>query len=112
LASSADDCSDEGLAIALAECCILGGHGAVITVKDKIRTDALLFGESQSRVVISTARKNQEKVKTICKKHGVPCTAIGEVKGAALVINDCVKASVTELKRVYTQVIPKVIAAA
>ena len=109
LVSSAHDCSDGGLAIALAECCVLGGHGAVITVKDKIRTDALLFGESQSRVVVSTARKNQKKVKTICKKHGVPCTSIGEVKGDALIINDCVDASVAKLKRVYTQAIPKAV---
>jgi phosphoribosylformylglycinamidine synthase len=109
LASSAHDCSDGGLAIALAECCILGGRGAVITLKDKMRTDALLFGESQSRIVISTARKNQEKVKTICKKHGVPCTAIGEVKGVALIINDCVNASVTQLKRLHTQAIPKAV---
>jgi phosphoribosylformylglycinamidine (FGAM) synthase-like enzyme len=112
LASSAHDLSDGGLAIALAECCILGGHGAVITVKDKIRTDALLFGESQSRIVISTARKNQEKVKAICRKHGASCTAIGEVKGDALVINDCIKVSVAQMKRVYTQAIPKAVAAA
>jgi phosphoribosylformylglycinamidine synthase len=112
LASSAHDCSDGGLAIALAECCILGGHGAVITVKDKMRTDALLFGESQSRIIVSTAHKNQEKVKTICKKHGVPCTSIGEVKGDALIINDYVNASVKELKRLYTQAIPKAVAAA
>ena len=111
LVSSAHDCSDGGLAVALAECCILGGHGAVITVKDKIRTDALLFGESQSRVVISTTRKNQEKAKTICRKHGASCAAIGEVKGDALVINDRVKVSVAQMKRVYTQAIPKAVAA-
>jgi phosphoribosylformylglycinamidine synthase subunit PurL len=109
LASSAHDCSDGGLAIALAECCILGGHGAMITVKDKMRTDALLFGESQSRVVISAARKNQEKVKAICQKHGIPCTAIGEVKGDVLIINDYVNAPVAELKRAYTQAIPKAV---
>ncbi|MDM7999062.1 MAG: phosphoribosylformylglycinamidine synthase subunit PurL, partial [Dehalococcoidia bacterium] len=62
LAASAHDCSDGGLAVALAECCIMGGHGAAVTLRDKMRTDALLFGESQSRVIISTAPRNQDKV--------------------------------------------------
>jgi phosphoribosylformylglycinamidine synthase len=109
LASSAHDCSDGGLAIALAECCILGGHGAVITVKDKIRTDTLLFGESQSRIIISTLRKNQEKIKTICKKYNAPCTAIGEVKGDSLIINKSIKVKVARLKDVHSQAIPRAV---
>jgi phosphoribosylformylglycinamidine synthase len=109
LASSAHDCSDGGLAITLAECCILGGHGAVITVKDKIRTDALLFGESQSRIIISTIRKNQEKIKTICKKYNAPCTAIGEVKGDSLIINTSIKVKVAKLQEVHSQAIPRAI---
>jgi len=109
LASSAHDCSDGGLAIALAECCILGGHGAVITVKDKIRTDALLFGESQSRIIISASRKNRDKIKTICNKYGAPCTVIGEVKGDSLVINNSIKTRVIKLQDVHSQSIPKVV---
>ncbi|MDM7999066.1 MAG: AIR synthase-related protein, partial [Dehalococcoidia bacterium] len=91
---------------------IMGGHGAAVTLRDKMRTDALLFGESQSRVIISTAPRNQDKVKAICKKHGVPCTAMGEVKGDALVVNDRVNLPVTRLKRVHAQAIPKAIGAA
>ncbi|MFA5367589.1 MAG: AIR synthase-related protein, partial [Dehalococcoidia bacterium] len=106
LASSAHDCSDGGLAVALAECCILGGHGAVITVNDKMRTDALLFGESQSRVIISAAPKNREKIKAICKKHGVPCASIGEVKGDSLIINDSIKVKVARLQSAHSQAIP------
>lgn len=109
LASSAHDCSDGGLAVALAECCILGGNGAVITIKDKMRTDALLFGESQSRIVISTARKNQEKIKTICKKFHAPCTAIGEIKGDSLVINNSIKVKVARLQEAHGKAIPKAI---
>ncbi|MFA5056336.1 MAG: phosphoribosylformylglycinamidine synthase subunit PurL [Dehalococcoidia bacterium] len=109
LASSAHDCSDGGLAVALAECCILGGNGAVITIKDKMRTDALLFGESQSRIVISTARKNQEKIKTICKKFHAPCIAIGEVKGDSLVINNSIKVKVARLQEAHGKAIPKAI---
>ncbi|MBN2100014.1 MAG: phosphoribosylformylglycinamidine synthase subunit PurL [Dehalococcoidia bacterium] len=112
LVSSAHDCSEGGLSVALAECCVLGGRGAVVALKDRMRTDALLFGESQSRIVVSTARQNQDKVEAVCRKHGAPCTAIGEVKGNALLINDCIKVSVAQMKRVYTQTIPKAVATA
>jgi len=107
LASSAHDCSDGGLAIALAECCILGGHGAVITLKDKMRNDALLFGESQSRIIISTGGKNQEKIKTICKKYNAPCTVIGEVKGDSLIINKLIKVKVARIQDIHSKAIPR-----
>ena len=54
---SAHDCSDGGLSVALAECCISAPdtrRGAVVKLPlDASRRDALLFGESQSRVVLS-----------------------------------------------------------
>lgn len=109
LASSSHDCSDGGLAVALAECCILGGHGAVIAVNDKIRTDALLFGESQSRIIISAPNKNQDKIKNICKKYNVPFKFIGEVKGDSLIINDFIKAKVAKLQDVHSKAIAQAI---
>ena len=54
---SAHDCSDGGLAVALTECCISGSDerlGAVVQLSlDGLRRDALLFGESQSRILLS-----------------------------------------------------------
>src|SRR4029078_3510418 len=58
LVQSAHDCSDGGLAVALAECCVSGphaAHGAVVKLGlGSLRRDALLFGESQSRIILST----------------------------------------------------------
>jgi len=53
LIKSAHDCSEGGLAVALAECCVTGPRsvGAAVDLKDEIRPDCLLFGESQSRIV-------------------------------------------------------------
>ncbi len=112
LVSSAHDCSDGGLAVALAECCILGGRGAVIKMDDPIRTDALLFGETQSRVVVSVPPENRAKVAALCRKLGVRCTRIGQVKGKSLVINDWVRASVAGLARLHAQAIPRAVAGA
>ena len=58
---SSHDVSDGGLAIALAECCILSEKGAVIELKnDYSRDDNLLFGEGGSRIIFSI-NKNKEK---------------------------------------------------
>ena len=90
LVQSAHDCSDGGLAVALAECCVSGpsaARGAVVKLGlGPLRRDALLFGESQSRVILS-ARPNA--VKTLLSRAaeaGVPAAQIGTVGGAGLVI--------------------------
>jgi phosphoribosylformylglycinamidine synthase len=56
LLRSAHYCSQGGLAVALAECCIAGGRGIdAAGVKRAGRLDAALFGEAQSRIVVSCA---------------------------------------------------------
>jgi len=93
---SAHDCSDGGLAAALAESCIseliakdtprlLGATVDLSEIKDA-RLDALLFGETQSRVVISTKAINATKVVERAKLLGVPAVQIGTVGGDKLTI--------------------------
>ena len=79
---SAHDCSDGGLAVALAECCMMNReamHGARVdlTAWERLPLRALLFGEAQGRVVASTTRTAD--VLAIAKRHGVPARAIGTV---------------------------------
>jgi phosphoribosylformylglycinamidine synthase len=89
LVSSAHDCSEGGLAVALAECCIGGEKkiGAKINLKYKERTDTLLFGESQSRIIISCSLSNVSKIEKIAKKNKVPFSIIGKTGGKNLEIN-------------------------
>ena len=68
LLNSAHDCSDGGLAVAIAESCFSSlGRKAVGAEVDLptngLATEALLFGESPSRIIISFAQENLEKVK-------------------------------------------------
>ncbi len=74
LAESAHDLSDGGLAVALAEC-TFGGMGAAIEVDFDVRPELLLFDESPSRILVSTA--NAEEVKKIALFHGVESPRIG-----------------------------------
>jgi len=93
---SAHDCSDGGLAVALAESCIselvardtprlLGATVDLSEIKDT-RLDALLFGETQSRVVITTKAINATKVIERAKLLGVPAVKLGTVGGDKLAI--------------------------
>jgi phosphoribosylformylglycinamidine synthase len=79
------------LAVALAECCISNKDkiiGAKINISSSpIRQDALLFGESQSRVIVSCSPENAYKIEIMAKANNVPCQKIGEVGGQALVID-------------------------
>jgi len=87
---SAHDCSDGGLAVALAECCV--SHptkpiGAVLKLTlNRLRRDALLFGESQSRVVLSVRPAQVDQVLHMTQTFNVPAMTIGTVGGDRLVI--------------------------
>ena len=83
---SAHDCSDGGLAVALAECAI-GDADAPLGAEIDLSTwsalplRALLFGEAQGRVVVSTA--DPDGVIATAAKHGVPARRIGTVRATS-----------------------------
>jgi phosphoribosylformylglycinamidine synthase II len=81
LVNSAHDISDGGLAVALAECCISGNLGFSGAVESEIRADVLLFGEGQSRIIISLSEKNLSTLQKLAEELGVRITVLGFVKG-------------------------------
>ncbi|MFH1347702.1 MAG: phosphoribosylformylglycinamidine synthase subunit PurL [Candidatus Margulisiibacteriota bacterium] len=109
IVNSAHDCSEGGLAIALAECCISNKDkqlGAQITLADienwtSERTDALLFGESQSRIIVSCNVANAPKVIDLAEKFKVPFNAIGKVDDDRFVIEGLVDLPISEIKAVW-----------
>jgi phosphoribosylformylglycinamidine synthase len=101
LVKSAHDCSEGGLAVTLAESCIsrlvaretprlLGAtidlSAVAAGAQAATRLDALLFGETQSRVVISCRAIEAAKVVERAKIMGVPAAIIGKVGGERLTI--------------------------
>lgn len=91
LVQSAHDCSDGGLAVALAESSMSGPDrqlGAVVTLSlGRLRKDAVLFGESQSRVVLSSKPVHRQAILDGAKRAGVPVSVIGSVMGDRLVVS-------------------------
>ncbi|MDQ6886793.1 MAG: phosphoribosylformylglycinamidine synthase subunit PurL [Gemmatimonadota bacterium] len=83
LVSSAHDCSEGGLAVALAECCVgdrdsMRGADVDLGFWRALPLRALLFGEAQGRIVLGTP--DPTPVLEIARRHGVPARAIGRVR--------------------------------
>ena len=80
---SAHDCSEGGLAIALAECCISGNKGASLSVVEgQQRLDTLLFGEGGARILVSVAPEHKGDWEGYCQTNLEHVRQIGTV-GAA-----------------------------
>jgi len=89
LVKSAHDCSEGGLAVALAECCFHPEKlfGAEINLKPGDAPAAtVLFSESQSRIVISVAPINLERTISILRVSAVPFEQLGQVSTRELCI--------------------------
>ncbi len=98
LVKSAHDCSEGGLAVALAECCfnpdsLLGADIDCSRSGGRVGRDAgdtpastaeILFNEAQSRIVISIAENNLEKTISALRERDVPFQQLGKVGGNEL----------------------------
>ncbi|MGA9116584.1 MAG: phosphoribosylformylglycinamidine synthase subunit PurL [Bacteroidota bacterium] len=107
LVRSAHDCSEGGLAVALAECCILGEIGAVVAHEPGfLRPDAWLFGEDQSRILISAAPRDVPAIRDICQSTDVPFSQIGQVGGGELRIGALIRLALEEMARSRRDTLP------
>jgi phosphoribosylformylglycinamidine synthase II len=85
--SSAHDTSEGGLFITLCESGFNRSLGFDVQSKKDIRKDAWLFGEAQSRVVVSVAPENESAMLEILSTHGVPFEKLGTVTSGAVKID-------------------------
>jgi phosphoribosylformylglycinamidine synthase len=100
---SAHDVAEGGLAVALAECCLASPErlGARIELEQSMRADVLLFGESQSRILVTLDRQNWPRLRDRAQREEIPVEAIGEVGGTRVEIGDWIDRSVAELAAVW-----------
>jgi phosphoribosylformylglycinamidine synthase II len=113
LVRSAHDCSEGGLAVALAECCILNPEkpmGATVGLDSATREDFKLYGEDQSRIVLTaTDSEAADSILKICAEHRVPAAIIGKTGGQALKIGEVVEVGLDRLIAAYYGGIPDLI---
>jgi phosphoribosylformylglycinamidine (FGAM) synthase-like enzyme len=87
LVVSAHDCADGGLFIALLEAAMPNEVGFKITADTAIRKDAFLFGEAQSRVVVSVRQENKASFEQQLSQLNTPFSHLGEVGGKEMTID-------------------------
>ncbi len=86
--SSAHDISLGGLFIALVECCLANSLGFDVTSPAEVRADAFLYGESQSRIVVSVSPEKETDFLDFMMEQGVPFSALGHITKEELRVDD------------------------
>ncbi|MFL6112126.1 MAG: phosphoribosylformylglycinamidine synthase subunit PurL, partial [Catenulispora sp.] len=106
--SAAHDLSDGGLAQAVVESCLRGGHGARLVLPE---TDAdgqpldpfvALFSESAGRAVVAVPRSEELRFTDMCAARGLPAARVGVVDGAVLEVQGQFTVGLEELRAVHT----------
>jgi phosphoribosylformylglycinamidine synthase subunit PurL len=120
LIRSAHDCADGGLAVALAECAMMRrgryvGAELDLTRYSDLSNAALLFGEAQGRVVVTTTASSA--VEAVARRHGVPAAVIGRVRQSSthLAVTSHGRTWTAELDLLaaaYHETIPRIMATA
>ncbi|MGH9555681.1 MAG: AIR synthase related protein, partial [Terriglobales bacterium] len=112
LIESAHDCSEGGLAVALAESAFVAGVGARVELQSNgLPVECVLFGEDASRVLISCDENQLRRVQEVGVRYGVAADPIGRTLPEKLEIlvdgKAVVSAEVSELKDAWEQPLEK-----
>jgi phosphoribosylformylglycinamidine synthase II len=106
LVDSAHDCSEGGIAVALAEKAFAKGVGARVNLASSgLPAEFVLFGEDASRIVVSCDPGNVARIKQVAEKRGIVADVLGETIAERLEFSldgqVVVSAAVSELNRIY-----------
>ncbi|MDR2287232.1 MAG: phosphoribosylformylglycinamidine synthase subunit PurL [Prevotellaceae bacterium] len=98
---SAHDVSDGGLFIALLESAMPENFGFDITSDAEIRQDAFLFGESQSRVVVSVSASREAAFIDFVSHYNVPISTLGHVTKSEIRVDDTSFGFISDFRKLY-----------
>ena len=103
LITSAHDCSEGGLAVALAECSIQGGIGFTGDFPVDNRWDVTLFGERQSRIVVGLREAQWDALVRLASDSDVPVVKLGYTGGDWFQLNGQVDLPVSQISEVWNK---------
>ncbi len=109
--NSAHDISDGGLAVALAECCIINrtlNMGCNVNIEYRGRKDFVMFNESQSWIIISYNNVKEHEIEQICEKNDIIFAQIGTVGGKSININEDINITVEKASDAYYNTIKNI----
>jgi len=99
--SSAHDVSDGGLFVTLAEMGFPNDLGFDIVTDSEIRRDAFLFGESQSRVIVTVVEDYEDEFLDFVGESNVQVILLGHVTKGRITVDDLNFGLITDLKELY-----------
>jgi phosphoribosylformylglycinamidine synthase II len=99
--ASAHDCSEGGLAPALAECCIQGNVGFCSGLRIPRRWDVALFGERQSRIVVSLPQEGVETLERLASESRTPVLRLGTTGGSGFRFGSALDVPVQDLSEAW-----------
>lgn len=105
--NAAHDVSDGGLFTTLVEMCMVNDLGFDIVTDSEIRKDAFLFGESQSRVVVSVVEDDEDKFLDFVAEHNIPCLLLGHVTKGRCTVDEQNFGMIADYKELYDNAIGK-----
>ncbi len=105
--NAAHDVSDGGLFTTLVEMCLPNDLGFDIVTDSEIRKDAFLFGESQSRVVVSVVEDDEDKFLDFVTEHNIPCLLLGHVTKGRCTVDEQNFGMIADYKELYDNAIGK-----
>lgn len=88
LINAAHDCADGGMFITLTEMGMPNGLGFDIVTDSEVREDAFLFGEAQSRVLVTVDEENEDNFLEFMMETGISYTLLGHVTKGKMVVDD------------------------
>jgi phosphoribosylformylglycinamidine synthase len=100
------DCSDGGLAVAVAEMAMAGGIGAEIGAPEGIPLHAFLFGEDQGRYVLAVDPDHAPDILYEAQALGIPAAVLGVTGGDSLILPGDEAISLAELKAAHEGWLP------
>jgi len=106
LITAAHDVSDGGLWLTLAESAMAGNLGFTVTSDKGVRKDAWLFGESQSRAVVTVQPTQSEALEKVLNARGVKFSQIGTVSGAEMTVDGEAYTTLQEARGWYEGALP------
>ena len=98
---SAHDVSEGGLFVTLLEKGMVSGLGFDVTLPAEFRADATLFGESQSRVVVTVSEDQKDDFIDLMMLNGVEFDLLGHVTKGSVRIDDEDWGTVAEYQDIY-----------
>ena len=101
--NSAHDCSEGGLAIALAESSILSKIGFIGDFEFSGRWDEILFGELQSRIVVSVKPNKLKEFTSVCSADEIKWIALGYTGWNSFEINNLINIPIKQLRSIWDQ---------